>query len=184
MYCAPKSIIKAIIQINRWVFRGVPHLPANLRVLELRILNSNPSTLANTTANSNEQLSYHHSYAWYFATYIYFDCTLMRSPPQDVQYLVRQGIEHLEAIQVLELGQIASGLLWPVFITGCEAEEVDLRARIIENSDRRDAYGIGGTATARRVVLEVWNRRDRMRGSINVPWHEIMPDLEVDILLS
>jgi len=101
-----------------------------------------------------------------------------------VQHLVRQSIEHLDAIALLELGQNVSGIMWPAFITGCEANDTYSRDRVDAYFDKRETLGIGNVADARTVVREVWRRRDRIVGSVDVSWHEVMADLGINILLS
>jgi arginine metabolism regulation protein II len=89
---------------------------------------------------------------------------------------------NLEAIDLLTADLNVSGLLWPVFIVGCEAEEKGLRAGIDKYFDKRETLGIANVPTARRVVSEVWKRRDQ--GDPGVSWHEVMAELGIDILLS
>ena len=80
-----------------------------------------------------------------------------------------------------------SGLFWPMFITACEAEDTELRLRAMRYIDRRwMSLAVPHVATAKKVVLGVWSRRDQVgedrRGT--VLWYDIMAELGVDILLT
>ncbi|RDW83428.1 hypothetical protein BP5796_04919 [Coleophoma crateriformis] len=94
------------------------------------------------------------------------------------------GYQLLDEIMRLEAGQNVSGLLWPAFITGCEADEAYSRGRIEAYFDDREALGIGNVMEARTVIREVWQRRDKVNGLVDVKWHEVMVDLGINILLS
>lgn len=183
VFSLTKPILECIIQINRIIFDNVVPADGEFVALEFKIMANNPESLHFPGLNAiAEKLSHNHACIWHCATYAYYKCSLLRLPPTSVQWLVRQSIEHLEAIELLAADLNESGLLWPVFIVGCEAQEEDLRASIDKYFDKRETLGIVNVPTARRVVSEVWKRRDQ--GDPDVSWYEIMAKLGIDILLS
>ncbi|KAI9733511.1 MAG: hypothetical protein M1818_007259 [Claussenomyces sp. TS43310] len=185
IFCIPQPLLKAIIQINNWVYIG-RRPPANeLESLELRIIFNNPDGMQPPyPATVSEKMKRHYACLWYVATYLYFNRSLQKLPLCNVQHLVRQSIEHLDAIALLELGQNVSGIMWPAFIAGCDAINADLRDRVDAYFDKREALGVGNVAEARAVVREVWRRRDEVSGLVDVYWHEVMMDLGINIMLS
>ncbi len=56
---------------------------------------------------------------------------------------MRKSLEHLKSIELLETDQNVSGLLWPVFITGCEADDDNLRRRTVATFEWRAMYELG-----------------------------------------
>jgi hypothetical protein len=129
-----------------------------------------------------EEVSRHHACTLYLATYIYFKCSLKRLPSSSVQDLVRQSVDHFDGIEELAADLNVSGFLWPLFITAWEADEEDLRVRIKIHFEKRQRLGIANVTKSRKVVDEVWRRRDQ--GCADVFWHEVMAELGIDILLS
>ena len=185
VFCITQPILEIIIQISNWVYLG-HRPPANeLESLESKIILNDRNVMhLSSPTTVCEQMIRNYSCLWYAATYIYFNRSLQKLPLCNVQRLVRQGIEHLDAIALLELGQNVSGMLWPAFIIGCETNEADMRDRVDAYFDKRETLGIGNVTDARTVVREVWRRRDGMDLSVDVSWHQVMTDLGIDILLS
>ena len=99
-----------------------------------------------------------------------------------MQWLVRKSVEHLDAIDMLTRRLTCSGFMWPLFITGCEAEDKFLRKRIVKTFEERDKLCIANVTAARKVLYKVWRRRDE--GASDVSWHEVMVELGIDIFLS
>lgn len=187
IFCISQPILEAIIQINKWVYIDQQPPTSALDALELKIIRSNPELMRSArpaSVSEPEQMRWRYACLWYSATYLYFSRALQRLPVDNVQHLVRQGVEHLDAITLLEVRQNVSGILWPAFIAGCEANDADSRRRIEGYFDKRETLGIGNTADARTVVREVWRRRDKSDRSVDISWHEVMVDLGINIATS
>lgn len=183
IFSLTKPILECIMEINRMIFPGTMPADGEFVALEFKIMASNPQSLHFPCLTPvSEEIAHHHACNFYCATYIYYKCSLLRMPPSSVQWLVRQSVEHLDAIQLLGEGLNVSGFLWPLFITACEAADEDLRARTVVFFEKRETLGIANVTAARKVVEEFWRRRER--GAIDVSWHEVMAELGIDILLS
>lgn len=170
------------MQINRLIFGGAELVDGEIVALEFKIMVNNPKAIHFSSPTPvSEKISHHHACVLYCAAYIYFKCSPLKVPSGNVQWLVRQSIEHLDEIELLVDSQKCSGFLWPLFITGCEAVDEDLRAKVAKYFDIRQTLGIANVPTARKVVEEVWRRRDE--GASDVSWHEVMAELGIDILL-
>jgi hypothetical protein len=170
------------MQVNRLIFEANEPVDGEIVALEFKIMVNNPQSLRFPSLTpAAEKISHHHACMLYCAMYIYYKCSLLQLPPSSVQWLVRKNVEHLDAIESMGANLKCSGLLWPLFITGCEANDKELRRKIIEHFDKRGSLGIANVAAARRVVDEVWRRRDD--GALGVTWHEVMAELGIDILL-
>jgi hypothetical protein len=72
--------------------------------------------------------------------------------------LVRTTLDTLLAIPADEL---SPGLLWPLFVTGCEADDDRARLDVLSRFEAMDTrLGFGNIRRARAVVLTVWKQRD------------------------
>lgn len=185
VFCIPRSILEAIIRINKWVYMGSKPPAAELDSLKLLIVRSNPEAMrVNLSATATEKLIWHHNYLWHASAYLYLKRSLQKVPLSGVQYLVRQSVEQLDAITLLEQGQNVSGTMWSAFISGCEADETHSRDGMERYFDKRETLGIGNAKDARAVVREVWKRRDEGTGATDILWHEVMVDLGINISIS
>ncbi|KAG0648193.1 L-arabinose-responsive transcription regulator ARA1 [Hyphodiscus hymeniophilus] len=183
IFALTKPVLECILQINRLVFTGVMPADGEFVSLEFKIMSSNPELLHFPSLTpAYEKVAQHHACTLWCALYIFYKSSLLKLPPADMQWLVRQSIKHLDAIESLTDGLTCSGLLWPLFIAASEAEDEDLRFQSIKVFEKRQQLGIANTTPARKVVEEVWRRRDQ--GDTDVSWHEVMAQLNIDILLS
>lgn len=179
-----QPFLEVIIQINSWVYSGCQPSTSEMQDLEMKIILNDPDIIPLSCHTTEERLIQLYAHLFHVTTSLYFSRLLQNSSLCTVQHLVRRSIEYLDEIGLLEQGMNVSGLLWPAFITGCEANEEKSRSRIDAYFDKRETLGIGNVKDARKVVHEVWRRRDTMRGLEDVTWHEVMADLGIDILLS
>ena len=183
-----KPLMDIIMRINQLVFSGQTLSEEELDCLELKILRSDPSVLRFPSPNKYcEDMTRYYACAFYYACHIYFLRSVRKFPPQIIQHLVRQCIEQIETTESLKVELNFSCLFWPMFITACEAEDTELRLRAMRYIDRRwMSLAVPHVATAKKVVLGVWSRRDQVgedrRGT--VLWYDIMAELGVDILLT
>ncbi|RDW71070.1 hypothetical protein BP6252_07633 [Coleophoma cylindrospora] len=179
-----QPVFECIIEINSLIYSGREPPARVLQALERKIRDSVPQRSDGSGQTAQEQLAHLHARVGHVATELYFSRGLRREPLGKVQGLVRQSVELLDRIMRLAAGQNLSGLLWPAFMTGCEADEAESRGRIEAYFDDREALGIGNVTDARTVIREVWQRRDKAKGLVDVKWHEVMLDLGINILLS
>ncbi|KAL2203967.1 hypothetical protein CC79DRAFT_1400224 [Sarocladium strictum] len=125
--------------------------------------------------------------AFLHATYIYLYRTLLRVPPVSVKEYVSKTFTHISAFW---LGSNGNFSLWPAFIAAVEAYTDEDMAMAGEWLDWATSFGIAGRDSIRRVVEEVWRRRDEIadssgfdRGMIAIDWLDVMHEVDGDILL-
>lgn len=125
--------------------------------------------------------------AFFHATHIYLYRTLLRVPPVSVKEYVSKTFTHISAFW---LGSNGNFSLWPAFIAAVEAYTDEDVAMAREWLDWATAFGIAGRDSIRRVVEEVWRRRDEIavssgydRGMVAIDWLDVMHEVDGDILL-
>jgi hypothetical protein len=127
------------------------------------------------TNQKYEQLLYHHGYAYYYAAILYMKRTLKGVPLKEVQNLVKQALQHVEALHNVDTGP-SSPSLWPIAIIAFEAQDPLLQKRMQTSLD----------AFAKQSRLEVWvkfaesvrglwARRRQSPGEGNLSWHAYSP---------
>jgi hypothetical protein len=67
----------------------------------------------------------------------------------------------LDNIDAISSGMANASTLWRRFIAAVEAIDMELRHRALILFARALRHGIGNTAKAKALVLEVWRRVDR-----------------------
>ncbi|EXJ84861.1 hypothetical protein A1O3_05536 [Capronia epimyces CBS 606.96] len=182
-----KPVFDTISTINHLTQVGYTPTQKELDDLESLILMANPCTLRFPSPTEEiERLIRHHACAFYFACVIHYKRLLQHESPANLQYIVEYGLVHFEAIANTEIETelIASGLLWPLFVAASEAETTDLRRRFIEVFASRERLGIAATSQTRRVVQEIWRRRDRSSHPSKVYRHKVMEEMGLDVLLA
>ena len=126
----------------------------------------------------------HHAMSYYYACWIHYHRSLKGTIPRDIQHLVLKGTLYLEAIANFEQSRLVSGMFWPTFIIGCEAEGPELRLRIAKLFDKGWVRGLGNITSSAQVIFELWNRRDQGDVQDNICWQDVKADLGLDILLT
>lgn len=183
-YGITKPVLKAIFDIGRLSMRHCT--PTSEEVIALRntLLLANPCTTRfPSPVAAVEKITRHHACSWYYACVIYYERSLKRSPSREIQYLVEQCLYHLEAIEAILKNCAGDGLMWPLFVTACEAEEEELRQRCIRIFANKTEKGVDGTPCVEGLVLEIWHRRDS-NPEDDILQQTVMEDLGVDILLT
>jgi hypothetical protein len=181
-------ILEAIIHINYLGSRNTPPAQRELENLRVKILLNDPRALRldGIADETERKLLRHHAYVYYYACRIHYERVLYRVAPRTIQHLVRGALEHLEAIAALETNCNVTGLMWPVFVTACEAEDETLYKSVSWFFGKGQKHGISGYSSAHKVLSEVWRRRDQQRGENkpDVRWQQVMADLGLDLLLT
>ncbi|OJJ38699.1 hypothetical protein ASPWEDRAFT_180214 [Aspergillus wentii DTO 134E9] len=134
-----------------------------------------------------QELARYQLNAFIFATYIYLHRSLLDVPPWRVAHYVSLTFQNISAFCTKSIGNFS---LWPAFIAAVEAytvKDVDLAQAWLEQSM---SFGLGNRLLVKRVVEEVWQRREAINGEtgmekglITVDWRKVVMDLDVDILL-
>lgn len=80
--------------------------------------------------------------------------------------------------------------LWPAFVAAVEAYTEEDMASAREWLERSVHFGLGNRFPVKRIIEEVWRRREDLhlqstieKGLIIIDWRDVVRDLEVDILL-
>jgi hypothetical protein len=148
----------------------------------------------------SQEMMEHHCRAFHYAAILYFNRAtypFRRTRRRDQQWLVGQVFDHLETLGSLNGENGHPVTLWPALVAGCESSNTALRRRVISFFARNHRFGLGNSDVAKKVILEVWRRADRLAAeyeqiSINrespsmgpVDWREVMHDLNADFVLA
>lgn len=183
LYGVTRPIFEVIVHINLLLKSGTQPPQSELDEIEFKIILNNPTSLHLPFPSfKSEELTKHHASSFYYACYIYFKHTLRRDRTNMMQGLVRKSLEHLEAIEGLEMNVSGYGLMWPIFITACEARDQDLRDRVIQYLHQGTKLGMETFTSAAKVVQEVWRRLETEVYN-HLDWREVMKDLGIDLIL-
>jgi hypothetical protein len=128
----------------------------------------------------------HHTLSFHESLIIYYYRLVRDLNPAILQTHISTVLDHLEQIQVLNRSNntpICVPLVLPGFIAACETlpQRTDLRNRFLTWMDHLAADGLGTYYTSRRVVEEVWRRRDEDLDRPN--WWNVIVDWKVNIML-
>ena len=125
--------------------------------------------------------------AFIYATYIYLYRTLFDVPPHAVKGYVSKTFENVS--QYFEWGG-GNFSIWPAFVAAVEAYEEEDKVQAKIWLEWATSFGLGSRALVRRVVEEVWERRDEIArsqsvspGQVAVDWKKVMHELGCDVLL-
>lgn len=125
--------------------------------------------------------------AFVFATYIHLYRTIYKLPPVRLRYYVRKTFEHVQSFFRTSDGNFS---VWPAFIAAVEAYADQDIASARMWLDRSTKFGMANRNALRKVVEEVWRRREDSAaslgtdpGSIAVDWRQVMEQLHCDVLL-
>ncbi|VUC20410.1 unnamed protein product [Clonostachys rosea] len=117
-----------------------------------------------------KQLIYHYGYTYYYASLLYLKRTLKRVPIREVQGLVKNALQHIEALKTLEAGH-STPCLWPIANIAFETHSPELRPRMLACIDFFSKQSTllmwekFGTS-----VRGLWTRR-QSPGEENLSWH-------------
>ncbi|CAK3848465.1 Hypothetical predicted protein [Lecanosticta acicola] len=188
LYGLTQPILEAIIHINKLDARPMTATSQEVENLRIKILLNDPRGLCldDVVDSTERELVRHHACVFYFACQIHYERTIHRVTPESTQDLVTRALEHLEAIAGLEIHLNVAGLMWPVFVTACEAESDSIRKRFHWYFGKGQKHGIQGISAGQKVVQEVWRRRDACSApdKASIRWQQVMVDLRLDLLLT
>ncbi|EPE03496.1 arginine metabolism regulation protein ii [Ophiostoma piceae UAMH 11346] len=185
-----QPIFEAIVHINRLSARAGPPSQHELDNLRAKIMLNDPRALRSDTlalAGATERrFIHHHAYVYYFACRIHYERTLFHVAPQAIQNLVRNALDHLDAIAHLGSNVDVVGLTWPVIVVACEADDPSLQKRVAWFFEQGQKHGVWGISSAYQVLSEVWRRRKAQPrdGYADVSWQNVMRELGLDLLLA
>ncbi|QKX53899.1 uncharacterized protein TRUGW13939_00979 [Talaromyces rugulosus] len=132
-------------------------------------------------------LANHQREAFISATYIYLYRVLFDLPPYSVRKYVSEVLLRISAFHSESDGNLS---IWPAFIAAVEVYTPEDIALARNWLDRTIMFGIGSRVCVRRLVEEIWKRRDEAadeleidKGLISIDWRAVMEELGMDILL-
>ncbi|KAJ5157395.1 fungal-specific transcription factor domain-containing protein [Penicillium canariense] len=114
---------------------------------ELELYLCAPEYPEDFTSKAENGLIYHHSYIFYFALIIYFKRVLRKLPLHEVQLLIDQAFDHIEALKAYT-SRPFTPLTWPVAVIFFELEDAALQKRAMEWLE----------FIIKRSTLSVWER--------------------------
>lgn len=183
-YGITRPVLRAIFDTSRLSMLDPHTRNEGVAALQNSLLLGNPSTLrfpSHTAAL--ERITRHHACSWYYACMVHLQRSLSRTPPGEIQHLVEQCLYHLQTVEDLEDDSTVDGLMWPLFVSACEAEDSGLRRQSMEVFAKKAGKGVGANPCVEGLILEIWHRRDTNPGTDILRQH-VMEELEVDILLT
>lgn len=155
---------------------------------EITYNNFQDSEIGSFDHNDQSQiLANHQKQAFISATYIYLYRVLFDLPPHSVRQYVSEVLLRISAFHSASHGNLS---IWPAFIAAVEAYTPEDMALARGWLRRTTMFGIGSRLYVRKLVEEVWKRRDETatklgidKGLIPIDWRVIMKELDMDILL-
>ncbi|OGE54407.1 hypothetical protein PENARI_c006G11033 [Penicillium arizonense] len=188
-YGITKPILEAIIHINH--LSTSLHRPSEIELegLEIKIRLNKPMSASNKQGilGPERLVIMDYQMVFYHACYIHFKHSLLHTLSEDLQGTVRQSLLHLRNIEIHELTSGYCGILWPMFVVACEADESKSRNAFFRWFATKSRLGIGSVSLALAVVLEVWRRRDTARvhdkASCFVSWGKVMAEMGLDLFI-
>ncbi|KAM5344321.1 hypothetical protein ACJ41O_012858 [Fusarium nematophilum] len=139
--------------------------------LELELYLSVPKKPTEAMSREYGDLIYHHGCTFYFAALMHMKRTLKDTPIAEVQTLVEQALDHMEALQTCTTRPFSS-MIWPIAIVAFEALDGELQNRILKCLDffvERSELAIWEQIT--HLIKDLWALRKTVEGA-NVKWHE------------
>lgn len=137
--------------------------------------------------NKPQILANYQREAFISATYIYLYRVLFDLPPCSVRQYVSEVLLRISAFHSTSDGNLS---IWPAFIAAVEVYTPEDIALARNWLDRTTMFGIGSRVCVRRLVEEVWKRRDEAadeleidKGLISIDWRAVMEELGMDVLL-
>lgn len=127
--------------------------------------------------------------AFVYATYIYLYRTVLNVSPRVVRSYVSSTFQNVSTFYGMG-DRTANFSIWPAFIAAVEAYTEEDLTKAREWLDWTTSFGLGSRSLVRKVVEEVWRKREEKTllygispGEVNVDWRETMYELDCDVLL-
>ncbi|EXJ87525.1 hypothetical protein A1O3_04485 [Capronia epimyces CBS 606.96] len=184
-----RPILKHIVMMNSLIKRfSTTKLSIDaeaLDELELQLYEQTPDSLDLEGLDPRGQaLTRHHAYVFYYASLIYFQRTVRRRPPDELQELVKFAVAHLEDIEDLGGDAIGCTLVWPPFVVACECQSIDLQQRMLAWYMLKRRHGFMNLEKSKDIAMELWQRRSLAPKDVDIQWQDVLKDLKMDIVLA
>ncbi|KAF2805518.1 uncharacterized protein BDZ99DRAFT_539967 [Mytilinidion resinicola] len=174
----PSQSLALISSFNMRLLQGDVMGSAELDRLEIEFVLSTPSLTSElNTDNEDHAMVYHQSWLFYHACLLYFRCNAgRREPENEIQDLVRKCVEHIEHLDVLQMG--GNPRTWIHATVAFEAGTSELRNRVRASFARRKNLAFASWDTLLLAAEEVWKIRDgTLPGRKPEPWPRILAKL-------
>ncbi|KAJ5316474.1 hypothetical protein N7476_006781 [Penicillium atrosanguineum] len=125
----------------------------------------------NCLSMSNQRILKHHMCSFHQALIIFFCRGIRKMHPRHVQPYARTLMYHLHQIEKLKQqdGIYADSILWPAFIAGMEAIDLDLRSSVLDWFAKIEHRGVGTARQAREGLQVMWQHGGSMRSTPSSP---------------
>ncbi|OJI97593.1 hypothetical protein ASPVEDRAFT_24536 [Aspergillus versicolor CBS 583.65] len=134
-----------------------------------------PECKVPAATRGQDELVHHYSHLFYLGSIIYCKRRLRAAPLSDVQPLVEQACDHIEALANYRSRQY-SPILWPVAVAVFEAQDIGLRTRILQWVDiiiEQSTLSIW--QKFKPLLCSLWETR-RVPGQEEVQWDDFLGD--------
>lgn len=154
-----------IIAMNKFLLlkSQTPFITQNntedLDLMELEFYLSLPKRPIEPLDKAESNMTFHYLNAYYFASLVYFKRVMRGAPTTDVQSLVEQSVEHLEALFSCTMRPF-SPLLWVIAVPFFEATGAVLQRRILSWLEQvTKKTGLHVWCNFKKLVSELWKTR-------------------------
>ncbi|EXJ83615.1 hypothetical protein A1O1_07238 [Capronia coronata CBS 617.96] len=184
-----RPILKSIVMMNALIKRfpnsDISADPETLDELELQLYEQTPDSLDLEGLDPlTKDLTRHHAYVFYYASLIYFQRTVRRRPPDELQELVRYGVGHLQEIEDLGGEAIGCTLAWPPFVVACECLSTDLQEQMLAWYVLKRRHGFMNLEISKDIAKELWRRRSLAPKDVDIQWQDVLKEMNMDIVLA
>lgn len=147
--------------------------------LELELYLSVPKKPDPSIGKEFCDLVYHHGYTYYFAALLYMKRTVKDVPIQEVQPLIEQALQHVEALET-STNRPFCPMMWPIGLIAFETSHPMLQNRMLrclEFLHKKSGLAIWTQITI--SIKGIWALR-RREDNPDMKWHECMQTSAVD----
>lgn len=175
----PKRSLEVISEMIAMAVRLRQHGPGLILDsdrLEMELYLSMPQDCEVPAATRGQNdLVHHYSHIFYFGSIIYCKRRLKGSPLSEVQILVEQAFDHIEALANYK-SRPYSPILWPVAIAFFEAQDIVLRRRALVWLDfiiQQSTLSIW--RKLKPLICSLWEKR-KVPGQEEMQWDAFLSD--------
>ncbi|RSL69011.1 hypothetical protein CEP54_002555 [Fusarium duplospermum] len=170
------EIVSGMISMAVSLNQDSPRLSVDLDRLEMELYLSVPQDCQVPAATQGQNdLVHHYLHIFYFGSIIYCKRRLKGSPLSEVQTLVEQAFEHIEALANYT-SRPYSPILWPIAIAFFEAQDVRLRRRTLVWLDfiiQKSTLSIW--QKVKPLICSLWEKRE-IPGQEEIQWDAFLSD--------
>lgn len=179
-----RTLLEIVLRINTTAASKTPTSSAVADRLKLQLLLYSPAAIPTAGLDeSRAKLLVHYSHIYYYATVIHFQRQLLKTHPDLLQDLVRETMEHLEAVEAANYHPLGCIWTWPCLVVAVECTQPNLQTRMLEWIEAKKRHGFIGLGIAGALARDIWHRRSlEPDKAAEINWHDMIEGSMYDIL--